>query len=228
MKKISRTPVKIVCIIVTAAVITALLPSVCLAGSYDLNDILKTYLKKNYPWAEVEISELSASEPIHAMPVRIFIEKGPPGKTLFLLEFESNKRIQAVANIKAYDWVVITSKALRKGHHIGQTDVYSTLIDITKIPRGAITRIENVAGKQLERSVNINTPLVDMMIKAGTLVKKGQMVFIVIESPKFAIRTTGEIRANAYVGSQAKVINLASKKIISGVLVDENTVKVEF
>jgi len=71
-------------------------------------------------------------------------------------------------------------------------------------------------------------PLIDVMVKDRTLVKKGQTVFLIVESPKFTIRTTGEIRANAYVGSQAKVINPASKKIISGVLIDENTVKVEF
>lgn len=223
---------KISCIasftIIFATAITLFSSAACLAESNELNLLLKTYLKKNYPWAEIEISELSVNEPISGMPVKIFIEKPPPGKTTFFLEFEDGKKIQASANIKAYDWILITSKALRKGHHLEQIDVYSTLLDITKIPRGAIRKLENAVGKQLERSVNANMPLVDVMVKDKTLVKKGQMVFLVIESPRFSIRTTGEIRANAYVGGQAKVVNLSSKKIISGVLVDENTVKVEF
>ncbi len=202
--------------------------SYCFAVSYDMQSILKTYIKKNFPWAEIEISELSVSEPIFAMPERILIEKGPPGKTVFILHFENGKKVNATAYIKAYDWIVMSSKAMRKGHHLLQTDIFSTLMDITKIPRGAINRIDNAAGMQLTRSVNANVPLVDIMVKDRTVVKKGQMVFLVIESPKFTIRTTGEIRANAFVGSQAKVINLASKRVISGVLIDENTVKIEF
>jgi flagella basal body P-ring formation protein FlgA len=228
MRRISKISSKLSYAIIIAAAITLLSFSHCLAESYDLNNILKTYIKKNYPWAEIEITELSVREPISAMPVGILIEKPPLGKTSFLLQFESGKKIQASANVKAYDWIVITSKALRKGHHLEQTDVYSTLLDITKIPRGAITKLENAVGKQLERSVNANMPLIDVMVKDKTLVKKGQIVFLIVESPKFTIRTTGEIRANAYVGNRAKVINLASKKIISGVLIDENTVKVEF
>ena len=228
MRRISNISSKLSRAIIIAAAITVLSFPHCFAESYDLTNMLKTYIKKNYPWAEIEITELSVSEPISAIPARILIEKPPPGKTSFLLQLENGKKIQASANVKAYDWIVITSKALRKGHHLEHTDVYSTLLDITKIPRGAITKLENAVGKQLERSVNANMPLIDVMVKDRTLVKKGQTVFLIVESPKFTIRTTGEIRANAYVGSQAKVINPASKKIISGVLIDENTVKVEF
>lgn len=228
MEKIFKISSKVAYTIIASAVTVMLLSSFCLAESYNLNSILKTYLKKNYPWSEIEISELSTNESISEMPVRILVEKQPPGRSLFILELENGKRIQVTANIKAYDWVVIASKSLRKGQHLEQTDVYSTLIDVTKIPRGAITRLENAVGKQLDRSVNANMPLIDVMVKDRTLVKKGQMVFLVVESPKFTIRTTGEVRANAYVGGQVKVVNLASKKIISGVLVDENTVKVEF
>lgn len=228
MKNFLNKSCKIISAIFFIFSITLFLHSYCRADSYDLNGILKTYLKKNFPWGEIEISELSVSEAISAMPERIIIEKGPPGKTVFILHFENGKKINATAYIKAYDWIVVSSKAMRKGHRLLQTDIFSTLMDITKIPRGAINRTDNAVGMQLSRSVNANVPLVDIMLKDQTFVKKGQMVFLVIESRKFTIRTTGEIMANAYVGSQARVINLASKKVISGVLVDENTVKIEF
>lgn len=200
----------------------------CIAETYDLNSILKSYLKKNFPWAEIEISELNINAEISELPERILIQQPPPGKTIFLIEFKNGKKINAAANVKAYEWVVMSSKSMRKGDYLQLTDVYLTLLDVTKIPRGAINRVDTAVAKQLSRSINANMPVTDIMLNEQKLVKKGQLVFVVIESPNFTIRTTGEIKGNAFVGSSAKVVNLASKKVISGVLIDENTVKVEF
>jgi flagella basal body P-ring formation protein FlgA len=66
------------------------------------------------------------------------------------------------------------------------------------------------------------------MVSDTAVVKRGHKVTLVIESPSFIITTLGEIKENSSVGSHVKVLNLASKKIISGTLTDENTVKVEF
>lgn len=198
------------------------------ADTYDLNSILKSYLKKNFPWAEIELSELNVSSPIFELPEKILIHQPPPGKTVFLLEFKNGKKINVTANVKAYEWIVMSSKAMRKGDYLDQRDIYLTLIDINKIPRGAINRIDDAIGKQLSRSINANMPITDILLNEQKLVKKGQLVFIVVESPNFIIKTTGEIKGNAFVGSKAKVINLASKKVITGVLIDENTVKVDF
>ncbi len=200
----------------------------CIAETYDLNGILKSYLKKNFPWTEIEISELKINAEISELPERILIQQPPPGKTIFLIEFKNGKKINVAAHVKAYEWVVMSSKSMRKGDYLQLTDVYLTLLDVTKIPRGAISRVDNAVAKQLSRSINANMPVTDIMLNEQKLVKKGQVVFVVIESPNFTIRTTGEIKGNAFVGSNAKVVNLASKKVISGVLIDENTVKVEF
>ncbi len=200
----------------------------CFAETYDLNGIMKSYIKKNFPWAEIEISDLSANSEINELPKRILFQKPPPGKTAFSVELQDGKRINATAHVKAYEWVVMSSKSMRKGDYLELTDVYLTLFDVTKIPRGAINKINDAVGKQLSRPVNANTPIVDASLQEKRVVRKGQMVFVVIESPHFIIRTTGEIKNNAYVGGKAKVMNLSSKKVISGVLVDESTVKVEF
>jgi len=71
-------------------------------------------------------------------------------------------------------------------------------------------------------------PIVDSMVSDKTLVKRGQRVVLVVESPDFNITAVGEIKENAYVGSYVKAMNLTSKKVITGLLIDENTVEVEF
>jgi flagella basal body P-ring formation protein FlgA len=80
----------------------------------------------------------------------------------------------------------------------------------------------------LARSIVANVPVVDTMVSDKSTVKRGHKVTLVIESPSFIITTLGEIKENSSVGSHVKAVNLASKKVISGILMDGNTVKVEF
>ncbi|MCX7913272.1 MAG: flagellar basal body P-ring formation chaperone FlgA [Thermodesulfovibrionales bacterium] len=194
----------------------------------DLSRILKEYLKKNYPWAEIDISEIGERTVISELPEKILILKGPPGKTVFLLEFKGNKKVTVTTTVRAFEWIVMSSKPLRKGEILQQDDIYLTLLDVERIPKGSISKIEDAIGKHLNRSVGANMPIVDSMLTQQKKVKRGQLVSMVIESPHFIIRALGEIKDDAFVGKKVKVINIASKKTVTGVLVDENTVKVLF
>jgi flagella basal body P-ring formation protein FlgA len=191
--------------------------------------VLKAHVKETYPWAEIEIDDLLLSNKLpDEQPLKIATEKGPPGKTVFTMEFKNGKKIIATANIKAFDWVVMSIRGFRKGYYLQKNDVFAKLMDVTRIPKGAIRNTEQVIGKPLTRSIVANAPVVDTMVSDTAVVKRGHKVTLVIESPSFIITTLGEIKENSSVGSHVKVLNLASKKIISGTLTDENTVKVEF
>jgi len=191
--------------------------------------VLKAHLKENYPWADIEIDDLLISDKLpDEQPSKIVVEKGPPGKTAFTMEFRNGMKITATGSVKAFDWIVMSARAFRKGHNLQRDDVFPKLMDITRIPKGAIRSAEQMIGKPLTRSIVANVPLVDTMIAVVPVVKKGRKVTLVIESPSFIITALGEIKENSSVGSSVKAVNLASKKIISGLLLNENTVKVEF
>jgi flagella basal body P-ring formation protein FlgA len=199
------------------------------ANPWSPEAVLKAHLKENYPWADMEIDDLMISDKLpDGQPSNIVVEKGPPGKTVFTMEFSSGRKITATGSVKAFDWIVMSARAFRKGHNLQRDDVFSKLMDITRIPKGAIRNAEQMIGKPLTRSIVANVPLVDTMIAVVPVVKKGRKVTLVIESPSFIITALGEIKENSSVGSRVKAANLASKKIISGLLFDENTVKVEF
>jgi flagella basal body P-ring formation protein FlgA len=53
-------------------------------------------------------------------------------------------------------------------------------------------------------------------------------VTLLAVSASFSITTYGELKSDSAVGGHVKVLNLQSKKIVSGLLIDENTVKVDF
>jgi flagella basal body P-ring formation protein FlgA len=199
------------------------------ALSWSPEVVLTAHLKENYPWAEIQIDDLLISDALpDEQPLKVLVEKGPPGKTLFTMEFRNGKKITATGNVKAFDWIVMSGRAFRKGYCLQGDDVFTKLMDVTRIPKGATTNTEQVIGKPLARSIVANTPLVDTMVSGMPVVKRGHKVTLVIESPSFIITALGEIKENSSVGNHVKALNLTSKKIISGVLMDENTVKVEF
>lgn len=194
-----------------------------------LKEILSGYLKENYPWAEIEVNNIVYNFNLpDAMPKRIFVSKGVPGKAIFLLDYNDAKTLTVSADVKAYDWVVMSRRAMKKGANFQKEDVYMTLMDIARIPKDAVRSTEQIIGTSLARSIISNTPITMDMLNDKQVVKKGRRVLLLIESNGLSISTIGEIKDNSYVGDYVKVVNLESKRVIVGRLVDEGTVKVEF
>lgn len=194
-----------------------------------IEDTIRAYLKEHYPWAEIEVKDLSFDGNIPQGDVRrIYIDRRPPGRSLFTIQYANGEKLLVAANIKAFDWVVMSRRPQGKGYVLNEDDLYKALMDVTKIPRGAFKEIDEATGKTLKRSIVSNSPLTKEMFAEGMAVKKGSKVMIIAESSSFVITTTGELKENGYIGSPVKAINLASKKTIKGILIDENKLKVEF
>lgn len=195
----------------------------------NVEDTIKSYIREHYPWAEIEIKGLSFDSNIPQGEVRrIYIDRRPPGRSLFTIQYANGEKLLVTADIKAFDWVVMSKRSQGKGYVLSEDDLYRTLMDISKIPRDAIKEIDEATGKALRRSIISNLPLTREMLAEGRVVKKGSKVMIIAESPNFVITTTGELRENSYVGSPAKALNLTSRKTVRGILIDENTLKVGF
>lgn len=198
-------------------------------ASNNIEDALRSYLKGRYPWSEIEIRNLAISGEIPEGVIKdIYVDKRPPGRIVFTVQYSNGKKILVTANVKAFDWVVMSRRPQGKGYLLKEDDLFRSLMDVTKIPRGAIKEIDEARGMSLRRSIIANSPLTQEMLAEGNIVKKGSRVLIVAESPAFTITATGELRENGYVGSLVRAINLSSRKTVRGILINENTLKVEF
>jgi flagella basal body P-ring formation protein FlgA len=221
-------------ILAISSVLVILVSALCFSvpiafsSTQGIEDVLKEYLRNNYPWSEIEINNLTVNNEMPGKEIKeIMIEKGPPGKTIFVLEFEDDKKITATANIKAYDHILVSRRAFKKGYYLQKDDVYTVLMDVQKIPNNALKGkdIGKVVGKQLLRSIIANMPLSSGMVSETPIVKRGQRVILLVESEGLKITAIGEMKKDSAVGKYAKVINLASKKIVTGLLINKNTVK---
>ncbi len=198
------------------------------AAAWTPEAVLKAYLKDHYPWAEVEISDLQLSaEPPANPPVAVIVEK-TPGRSVYRFEFKGGETVVATAHVRAFDRVLMSRSALRKGYMLKRDDIYQTLMESGRIPKGAVRAEELLIGKELVRSIVPNVPITDAMVSETPLVKRGRRVVLCVASSEFTIKAMGETKNDAAVGEYVKAVNVLSKKIVTGLLVDENTVRVEY
>lgn len=214
-------------LLIAACCLLSAAPS--MAASKDITDILKTYIKANYPWTEVNVSAVAAPADLPDMlPEKIMVLRGLPGRAVFQFEYRDNRKRTVTADVKVFDRVVMSRRSLNKGYQLREDDIYTTLMDIRSIPKGAVRDGDSITGRELTRPIPANTPLVDKLVSETPMLRKGHRVMLKIEAPGLNISTIGEMKESSYVGNYVKVVNIASKKIITGLLIDENTVKVVF
>ena len=159
-------------------------------------------------------------------PEKIIVEKGPIGKAVFSF-YTSGNRVLVKANIKVYDWIVKSRRPFSKGHVFGEDDIYVEEMEIDKMPRSAVNKPDNIIGTYLKRSIAGNIPVVENMVEKYKAVKRGKMVELVIGNEGFSISVSGKTKEKGYVGKSVRAVNLSSKKVVTGILIDESTVKVK-
>jgi flagella basal body P-ring formation protein FlgA len=215
--------------LITALFFCFMQPAVAFGGDWSIETELRTYLKAHYPWAAVDISDLQVSAaPPTERPVTIIVEKTPPGRSVFRFEFRKSRSITATALVKTFDRVFMSRNSFRKDRVLRQGDIYPTLMETCRIPRGAVREESRLIGKPLVRSIVQNAPITDAMVSETPIVKRGRTVVLSVDSSGFSIKAMGQTRQDAAVGDYVKAINLSSKKIVTGLLVDEDTVRVEY
>jgi flagella basal body P-ring formation protein FlgA len=215
------------CIIVISSFV--LLPlSSAEASAWTPEDELRSYLLDNYPWEEIEVSHVQVLGKItDERPERILVEKGPLGRAVFSFVFSNNDQVMVRADVRAFGQVILSKRPFKRRHVIEDEDVYLSKMDIGKMPRNLLNDPERILGKSLKRSINANMPIKEDMIEMYQIVERGKRVILLLSHNGMIMRTAGKTKEKGYVGMPVRAMNLSSKKEVSGVLIDENTVKVE-
>lgn len=198
------------------------------SSTWEPRSVLKKYLKDHYPWAEIEILDLTGEVSSKVPPEKVYLIQGPLGRAMFSMVFKSGEKAVVQAHIRAMDWVVTSRRPLKRTQTIRKEDVYLALMDVRRMPRNALTRLESAWGKTLTQSLGANMPMVEGNMGEIPLIKKGQMITMVASVPGLKITAPGEARQDGYFGQALKVVNLSSKQAVRGIPLDENHVQVEF
>lgn len=199
-------------------------------GSGDIKAAISSFVKERYNYPEVEVISIRHGAPLPDEQILeiVMLTGTLPGNATFSLRFGSGGRMTVTALVRAYDRVVLPKRSLPKGYTLSPDDLYSTMMDAARIPAGALRDTQEAIGKTLSRSVLPGLPITSDAVAPNRIVKSGSKVSLLFESPFFMIRATGELKQSGTVGRYVKVMNISSKKIVTGLLVDGETVKVGF
>jgi flagella basal body P-ring formation protein FlgA len=189
--------------------------------------VIRDYLKYNYPWPEIEVKPvINNLELPKVPPKKIFILKGLPGRTTFLLRFPTGESIEYEAMVKAFDWVIKSRRSIGRGEVIGKEDIYKALQSIKHMPKGSVIKEDIVVGKVLKRSIPANYTITEENIENIHAIKKGQKVILLFDNGHLRITAKGVAKEDGFIGENIKVLNTSSKKQIEGKIIDNQTIMV--
>lgn len=137
------------------------------------------------------------------------------------------KKVELRFNVKRYEQVVVLTNPLMPNQIITGADLAIVRVDISKIPQGYINDINKIIGKVVLRVLAAETVLNTGMLYNPIIINKASTVEIVYQNNGIEVRAVGTALQDGREGEMIRVQNEVSKKIISGLVLDKNTVLIK-
>jgi flagella basal body P-ring formation protein FlgA len=138
------------------------------------------------------------------------------------------KRIRLTSRVLVTQNVIKTTRSIRRGEIMLEEDLILETIETEKPWENAISKLEKAVGFQTVRNLPKGRILIARNLKAPALGTKGDKILIVAQKGAMKISTPGILKEDGYEDSMVQVLNIETKKLIYGRLIDANTVKVSF
>ena len=219
------------------------LVSVCSAasmGEKEIKDAVKSHIEENAPWPKDRIRvEYLAAIPEAAIAagsstcqVRSRAGESYIGRTAFVVRFckgdmflrEETIRVR----IEVLTDVVVTTNGIVRDALIDPSDVTVKKKWLDTVTSGVVTDVNEIEGKKAAMRINAGTEITKHMLRSVPVVKKGEVVRILLESGPMSISAVGLCQEDGGQGDLVRVENTSSKKIIFARVMGRSTVKVDF
>ncbi len=137
------------------------------------------------------------------------------------------RRIKIQAEIKVYEDVVFSTRFIKRGSKISESDLEVRNIETTNINRPVVRTKKDIIGKETKRSLNRERMVLFSSIDEPFLVKRGMKTRIQVKMGDGVIYAMAIARENGREGDVVRVQNNKSKKMIRGTVAADGTVWVQ-
>lgn len=120
----------------------------------------------------------------------------------------------------------VTTRMINMGERITSSDFVIRKVNVTFAKDGAPQEAELI-GKLAGRTLNLGQPIFFGDLKKESAALRGQLVKILLGSDIMEVTASGTAEETGSLGDTIKVKSADTQKILSGVLIDKGTVKVE-
>ena len=156
---------------------------------------------------------------------------GRPGRRRFEVQLVHEGDVLATvpvtARTDATGQVVVTKQSVPRGAVLGPDDVKVEQRKLKDVPENAFTAPEQAIGLETKVALAAAAPLPRTAVAAPIVVKKGDLVTMIVETPIMRLSAAGEALEPGAVGSGIKVMNRASKQMVAGKVIDHGVVLVQ-
>ncbi len=209
-------------------------------GEKEIKDAVKNHVEENSSWPKDRIRvEFLAAIPETAIPagssacqVRSRAGESYIGRTAFVVRFSRGDtflREETVrVRIEVLTDVVVSAGSIARDTLIDPADVMVKKKWLDTAGSGVLSDVHEVAGKKATTRINAGTEITKYMVRSVPVVKKGEVVRIVLESGLMTISAIGLCEEDGGQGDLIRVQNTSSKKTVFARVMGASLVKVDF
>jgi len=152
------------------------------------------------------------------------IVPGTAAATLRFRDASGTERSLAVRLTWTQPALVLT-RSLRRGDAIREADVTVRQIRVNR-PGVFASRVSDVVGRSITRNLSQGEALPLNLVIDTPIIERGRSVTILVRSGGLAVRTRGEALESGALGDTIRVRNVASRTVVTAVVVADDTVEV--
>ncbi len=157
--------------------------------------------------------------------------QGRPGRRRFDVQLVHGGDVLATVPVtvrtEARGTVVVTRQAVARGTVLSPNDVAVVERNQRDVPDDAVTTPEEAVGMATKVPLAAEAPLPRTALTAPVVVKKGDLVTMLVETKAMRLTVAGEALEGGAVGDGIKVMNRSSKQTVAGKVVEHGVVLVQ-
>jgi flagella basal body P-ring formation protein FlgA len=128
--------------------------------------------------------------------------------------------------VSLFQNVLVAKKSIKQGENLTSELFDVARREVTSLADPPIVSPGELEGMSATRAMASGKTLTQSFLKKQEIVKRGDLVSIEYSSGSIKITASGEVKESGCLGETIKVKNMSSSKIISAVVQDEKTVKI--
>jgi len=130
------------------------------------------------------------------------------------------------AKVHMYESVVVTNRVMATGELVTPDDIHVEKKEINALMAGYITDSKQPIGFIMKRMTNSGSVLEESMLDKPVILKTGSMIHITAKMGEANVQAQGIALQDGKNGQVIRVRNTVTKKIVSGTVIDADTVQV--
>jgi flagella basal body P-ring formation protein FlgA len=135
--------------------------------------------------------------------------------------------VPVTARTEARGSVVVAKQSLPRGAVLGPNDLTVVERNSRDVPDDALTAPEQAIGMETKVALAAEAPLPRTALAPPVVVKKGDLVTMIVETAAMKLTVLGEALEPGAIGAAIKVMNHASKQTVAGKVIDNGVVLVQ-